>query len=74
MTFAQSKSLMSQIDRKSLAAFTVLIIFSFGMAWLVLSKADRAIEEFESMNNSRFSIIKKQLEETGAPGLIENGN
>ena len=60
----QIKSAMSKVDRRSLAALAVLIIFSFGMAWLVLSKTDDAIEEFEKMNNSRDIIdiiIKKYL-------------
>lgn len=59
----QLKSIKSQIDSKSLASFGVLIIFSFGIAWLVLSKAGDAIEEFESMNSYRVEIIKKNLEE-----------
>ena len=67
-----SRSVMSQIDRKSLAAFAVLIIFSFGMAWLVLSKSNDAIEEFESLNNSRNVVIKKYLEEKDLPTSTEN--
>ena len=70
----QPKSVMSQVNRKSLAAFAVLIIFSFGMAWLVLSKADQAIAEFESMNNSRDLIVKKQFEENDTSALIKNRN
>lgn len=52
-------SIKSQINSKSLAAFAVLIIFSFGMAWLVLSKSSDAIEEFNKINGSYSGLIKK---------------
>ena len=68
----ESKTVLSGINRKSLAAFVVLIIFSFGMAWLVLSKTDDAIEEFESMNNSRNVVIKKYLEVKDFPTSTGN--
>lgn len=58
----QPISIKSQINGKSLAAFAVLIIFSFGMAWVVLSKTNDAIEEFDRINAVHSGLIKKQLE------------
>ena len=65
----QTKYVMSQIDRKSLAAFAILIIFSFGMAWVVLSKVDDAIEEFDRMNNSRDQALKNSWEKAKSPPI-----
>lgn len=49
----------SKIHGGSLAALGVLIIFIFGATWLVLSKIDDAIEEFESINNYHIKVIKE---------------
>ena len=57
------KSVKSQIDNKSLAAFAVLIAFSFAAAWFVLSKSNEAIAEFEKLNSDRELIIKKSSED-----------